>query len=154
MKTQDLMTRNVLTCSADDTLERAAQIMWESDVGCLVVVDGELSAVGMITDRDIAMGAYTQGFPLRDIQVGIVMSRQLISCAASTPLVDVENMMQRSQIRRLPVVDAHGKLAGIITLGDIAHGTRSPARVLEIPGLAKTLSEICQRRWAGPVATQ
>jgi len=154
MKTQDLMTRHVLTCSADDSLERAAQIMWESDVGCLVVVDGELSPVGMITDRDIAMGAYTQGFSLRDIRVEIVMSRQLIGCAPGTPLVDVESLMQRSQIRRLPVVDAHGKLAGIITLGDIAHGTRSPGRVLEIPGLAKTLSEICERRWTGQVATQ
>jgi len=154
MKTQDLMTRKVLTCSEDDSLEQAAQIMWESDVGCLVVVDTELSPLGMITDRDIAMGAYTQGLSLRNIKVGVVMSRELIGCVPNTPLDDVESLMQRAQIRRLPVVDEDGKLAGIVTLGDIARGTRAPARAMEIPGLAKTLAEICQRRWTGPVAAE
>ena len=65
MKAEELMTPNVQKCSKDASLEQAARLMWESDVGCLVVTNAEDRPVGMITDRDIAMAAYTQGARLQ-----------------------------------------------------------------------------------------
>lgn len=155
MKAEDLMTRKVCTCSQDDSLEQAARLMWESDVGCLVVTNGEHQPIGMITDRDITMAAYTQGVLLRDARVGSAMARHVLTCSLETSLGEVESSMRKAQIRRLPVVDAAGKLAGIIALGDIARSSQSsPARMVEVPGLAKTLASITERRWSEAVAAQ
>ena len=57
MRAEQIMTRNVFTCSAVDTLEQAAHEMWEADVGCLVVTDALIRPIGVISDRDIAMAA-------------------------------------------------------------------------------------------------
>lgn len=148
MKVEDLMTRNVCTCSPNDSLEQAARLMWESDIGCVVVTDGEKKPIGMLTDRDIAMAAYTQGVALRDARVESAMAREVLTCAPGASLTEVENTMQKAQIRRVPVVDASGKLTGVVTLGDIARSSQSsPVRVTEIPGLARTLASITERRW-------
>lgn len=121
--------------------------MWDCDVGCLVVIDGQSRPVGVITDRDALMAAYTQGANLRDARVATAMSRTVLKCAPETSLKDVEAAMQASQIRRMPVVDADGKLIGIVTLGDIARSSQSaPIHLTEVPGLAKTLACITQPR--------
>src|SRR5262245_6101900 len=64
MEVREIMSTDLETCRADDTLDRAARLMWEHDCGVVPVVDHEGTAVGMITDRDICMAAYTQGRPL------------------------------------------------------------------------------------------
>jgi CBS domain-containing protein len=146
MKIEQLMTRAVRTCRQDDTLEQAAREMWEGDVGCLPVVDDEGRALGMITDRDICMAAYTQGVPLRESHVSSAMSRKLVCCSPQTSIAEVEALMQRSQIRRVPVVDL-GALVGIVTLGDIArHAQSSPLHVSSTPGVAKTLAAVTGER--------
>jgi len=64
MKVEQIMTRIVHTCSENDTLNRAAQLMWENDCGCVPVIhggNGSGAVVGVVTDRDVCMGAYTQG---------------------------------------------------------------------------------------------
>jgi CBS domain-containing protein len=155
MKAEELMTQDVCTCSADDSLERAAHIMWTSDVGCLVVTNGEQEPIGMITDRDIAMAAYTQGALLRDARVGSAMSRGVVSCSLGTSLSELEAKMRTAQIRRIPVLDSSGKLAGIVALADIARSAQSsPLKMSEIPGLAKTLAGITERRSEPAVAAQ
>lgn len=155
MKTEELMTRDVRTCSPDDSLEQAAHIMWDADVGCVVVTDGNQQPVGMITDRDIAMAAYTQGVRLCDARVSSAMAHQVATCSPSTSLSDLEHTMQTAQIRRVPVVDSAGKLAGIVTLGDIARSARSsPLRVTDIPGLAKTLASITEQRHTAQAAAE
>lgn len=147
MKAEELMTRAVLTCSADDSLEQAARIMWESDVGCVVVTNAERKPVGMITDRDIAMAAYTRGVLLREARVASAMADQVRVCFAGTSRTDLEHLMQSAQIRRVPVVDSEGELLGIVALGDIARSSQSsPLRMTEVPGVAKTLAQISERR--------
>ena len=147
MKADELMTRNVATCAGDDSLEQAARIMWEADVGCLAVVDAEQRPVGILTDRDLAMAAYTQGVRLRDACVASAMAREVRSCSASTPAAEVEALMQSAQIRRVPVVDSDNKLLGIVTLGDLARAAHSsPLRMPAIPGVAKTLAVVTERR--------
>lgn len=147
MKANDLMSREVFTCSKDDTLETAARNMWEYDAGCLVVADQENRPIGMITDRDLAMAAYTQGAALRDMRVDSAMAQEVKSCSPSASLNEVEEAMRAGRIRRMPVVDADGKIAGIITLGDIARSSQAgPLRATAIPGVAKTLAAITEPR--------
>ena len=155
MRAEELMTRDVRTCSADDSLERAAHVMWTHDVGCLVVIDGQGKPIGMITDRDIAMAAYIQGVRLLDAHVASAMASSVVACSPSTSLADLENAMRSAQIRRVPVVDSTGKLVGIVALADIARSAQSsPLKVTEIPGRARTLAGITARRSAQATAAE
>lgn len=148
MRAEQLMTREVRTCSPDATLEDAARLLWEADLGCLVVVDAEHHPVGMITDRDIAMAAYTQGLPLRSLSVGATMSQHVQCCPRSALLSEIEHLMQEQQVRRLPVLGTDGKLVGIVTLGDLAQNAAAhPLRLpLAMPGVATTLACVSERR--------
>jgi len=150
MRAEQLMTRSVRTCSADATLEDAARILWEMDLGCLVVVDDEQRPVGMLTDRDIAMAAYTQGLTLRELSVQATMSKNVHCCARSALLPEVEHIMQVQQVRRLPVLGEDGRLIGLITLGDLAQNAAAhPLRLpFAMPGVATTLAVVTERRVA------
>lgn len=125
MKIEQLMTKNVRACIADDALAIPARIMWEQDCGCVPVVasDGSGLVVGMLTDRDICMAALTQGGRLEEMRVGSAMSTNLRTCRPSHTLGEAQELMSRAQVRRLPVVDSAGQLLGMISLADIASGS-------------------------------
>jgi CBS domain-containing protein len=122
MQVEHLMTKQVKSCSPDDTLERAAQLMWEGDCGCLPVCAGNgiNPVVGVITDRDICMSALFQGKPLGELRVSGAMAKQLLACKARDALSVAESTMRRARVRRLPVIDDRGALIGIIALADLA----------------------------------
>jgi CBS domain-containing protein len=151
MKVEQLMSRTVRTCRRDETLNRAAQLMWETDCGCVPVVDEDGRPVGMITDRDVCMAAYTQGRPLDALPVASAMARDLRSCHATDTIVEAESIMRTAQVRRLPVVDAGGRLIGLLSLNDIVRegarvrGTRQKAAVVS-DEIASTLAAICKPR--------
>jgi CBS-domain-containing membrane protein len=114
-----IMTRRVFTCRPEDDLATSARIMWDNDIGCVPVVDGEGRVIGMITDRDICMSAYMKGQPLAQIQVGDAMSQPVHSCAPDHSVVEAETVMRARCVRRMPVIDAGGKLVGILSLNDL-----------------------------------
>lgn len=148
MNIAKVMNRDVRTCSATDTLNRAAQIMWEGDCGLLPVIDERGRAVAVVTDRDICMGAYMQGVPLWGAPVSSVMSKTIHTCRPTDDLATVEQLMQERRIRRIPVVDSEGILLGIVTLGDLARSSQSSTlhKAMEGLGIAKTLASICEPR--------
>ena len=80
MNVETLMSRQPKSVLPTDSMNHAAQLMWDHDVGSVPVVDDERRVIGMLTDRDICMAAYTQGRPLRDLPVEVAMARQVISC--------------------------------------------------------------------------
>lgn len=150
MKVRELMTSDVQVCGPRDDLNRAAQIMWDHDCGVVPVVDAERRPIGMLTDRDVCMAAYTQGKLLGAIHVEEVMSREVQACGPDDPVADAEAAMRERRVRRLPVVDAAGKLVGILSLNDIARravlerGKRRGAPALE--EVSETLASVC-RPW-------
>lgn len=146
MIVERIMTRNVATCGPDDTLERAATLMAENDCGCLPVVENDGQVVGIVTDRDACMAACERHEPLSAIRIGDVMSRHVRACEPDDELATVEQRMGLFRVRRMPVI-AGGKLAGIVSLDDIAlaaergqgkHGFPSAAEVVH------TLAAICE----------
>ena len=94
--------------------------MWEGDIGALPVVSIDGKPLGMITDRDICMAAYTGGRSLRDARVATAMRRELPTCKPNDSLAAAEATMRDNHIRRLPVVDTTERVVGILTLGDLA----------------------------------
>lgn len=132
----------VKSCGTNDNLERAAQIMWENDFGAVPVVDGDGRVVGMITDRDSCMAAYMQGRPLGQILVSNAMSKRVHGAMENDPLEVVENMMRRVRVRRVPVLDAKGRLNGILSMNDLVrHAHRSLGRTTSV---GQTIAAICE----------
>ncbi len=143
MRVEDIMVREVRCCKASDSLNRAAQLMWENDCGCISVVDDRSKVIAMLTDRDICMAAYTQGAALDGMPVSSAMSREVFFCQPGDGLLAAQRVMRKHRVRRLPVIDAE-KLAGIISLNDTA---RALARTAAGRGqVARTLAAICTPR--------
>jgi CBS domain-containing protein len=128
MKVEDIMTTEVGRCRAYDAADHAAKIMWEQDCGAVPVVDQDGRVVAVLTDRDICIAAFTQGRALSDIRVSSAMSRRLWSCRPDDDVKDAEKAMRTNQVRRLPVVDAEGRLIGILSLSDLARQAMSATR--------------------------
>jgi len=117
---QDLMSATPQRCHATDSLNEAARLMWEHDCGCVPVVDHLDRVVGIITDRDICMGAYTQGRTLSDIPIASVCTRQVHTCAPDDSIEKAEGLMMNHQVRRLAVTEPDGHLVGVISISDMA----------------------------------
>jgi CBS-domain-containing membrane protein len=113
------MTRTVVTCDAEDTLAAAARRMWDGDCGCLPVVDAHCHVVGMVTDRDVCMAAYTTGKPLSELRVAAVMARSVASTRPDDSLQDAERTMRQHAVRRLPVLDERARVIGILSCNDL-----------------------------------
>jgi CBS domain-containing protein len=142
-----VMTKDPTTCSPDDSLSRAAQIMWDMDCGGVPVVHADGTLAGMITDRDICMATYTRGQAPSALDVRSAMAKAVYRASPDDPIAAVTRVMGQNQVRRIPVVE-NGRVIGIVTLADLARYVRNsegdslPACVT----LAHTLARITERR--------
>lgn len=150
MKVAEVMTRDVNVCGERDSLSRAARIMWENDCGCVPVVNADGKAVGILTDRDVCMAAYMQGLPLHAIQAESAMARAVVSCSSDDDVTIAEELMRQNKIHRLPVIAKDGKLAGILSLNDLAleaeRQRRAGGEDVTAREISETLSTISQPR--------
>jgi len=150
MIVSDLMTPAVKSCGIHDNLDRAARIMWENDCGIVPMIDGERRVLGMITDRDICMAAYTRGHELSRIPVSTAMAKKIHAVHENDRIEVAEGLMQRAQVRRLPVLDREGRLKGILSMNDLVrHANLSAGRKaggLGSDSIAQTLAAICEPR--------
>ncbi|MEO6772440.1 MAG: CBS domain-containing protein [Kofleriaceae bacterium] len=120
MRIERLMTTNVKTCRETDTLDTAAKLMWDYDIGAVAITDDHGCLTGIITDRDACMAAYTQYAPLHAITCNVAMTRDLATCTATDEAADVARKMARYQVRRIPVIDEARHPIGMVTLNDLA----------------------------------
>jgi CBS domain-containing protein len=118
MKVKDVMTKDVATLNPDDTIERAAQLMKQYNVGSIPVCDSE-KVIGMITDRDIAVRSVAQGENGKNQKVREIMSSNPVIINSETDIHDAARIMSERQVRRLPVVE-NNNIVGIVAIGDIA----------------------------------
>ncbi len=128
MKVKELMTTEAKSCREYSTLNTAAQIMWDHDVGCIPVVDRENRVIGILTDRDICMSAYLQGVPLTGALVTSAMSKQVFSCRPEDEIATAAKLMREKQLHRLPVIDEQGRLVGILSVNDLAREAAQEGR--------------------------
>lgn len=150
MQIEQLMTSDVRTCGSEDSLALAAQAMWERDCGCVPVIDAERKVVGMLTDRDVCMAAWIRGCNLHELRVRDAMSPRVVACRIDEEIEVAEALMREYGVRRLPVVDLVGRLAGVLSLADLAREARRENgrlwRDVDSFGVALTLAGICEPR--------
>jgi CBS domain-containing protein len=134
---KDIMTKEVVKISVNDNVFAAAEIMNSSEIGCLVVVDGE-NPLGIITERDIVRRVVAKELPL-ETKVSKVMSKSLITIDPEASLKEASRVMSSHKIRRLPVLKQN-KLVGIIVSADFVRnvGKKSVSEeILEAMGRAR-----------------
>jgi len=129
----DVMTTAPRVCSSDASLNEAAALLWEHAIGALPVVDGagEGEVRGVLTDRDVAMAAYTQGRPLHEVRVATAMSGPACSCRPADSLRQALARMVEASVRRLVVVDGNNRALGVLSLSDIARHAGRPGHRLK-----------------------
>jgi CBS domain-containing protein len=119
MRCEDLMTAEVESVEPGRDVETVAQIMRELNVGFVPVCQKNGTVVGVITDRDIAIRVVAEGRS-GNTKVEEVMTEDAITCHPSADLQEVERLMRAHQVERIVVVDDDARLAGVISLIDLA----------------------------------
>ena len=152
MKVADLMSTAVATCRPEDSLHYAAERLWHGDCGALPVVDSDENVVGMITDRDVCMGGFTQRRALPQVSVAQSMARYVITCEGNETVTSALEKMAKARVRRVPVVDEQGKLSGILSINDIVRA--SAAGKVDTKALTKALATIGEQPSPRHLATR
>lgn len=127
MKARDIMTTALEVVTGEEPVSLAAELMRAEDVGVIPVVwsRGDMRLRGLLTDRDIAIRHVAPGHGA-DCRVSDDMTIEpLVTVAPDTDVADVMRLMERKQVRRVPVTDDAGRLLGLIAQADIATKTGS-----------------------------
>ncbi len=103
--------------TSDVSVFQALTVMADHDIGGLLIVDGG-RLVGIFTERDYARKVVLKGLVSRDVTIGELMTSNVCTITPSHTVDEVMNIMTENRFRHLPVVD-HGKLVGIVTIGDL-----------------------------------
>ncbi len=121
MRAADIMTENPETVTADASLADAARKMRDLNVGIIPVVESEQSRRlrGVITDRDIAIRAVAEGKDANSVRVGDCMTTDVETCNKNDSVQDILRVMEREQVRRVPITDREGRLVGIVAQADV-----------------------------------
>jgi CBS domain-containing protein len=110
-----------VTCVEPSTSVReVAKRMYDDDVGAIPVKAND-QLVWIITDRDIACRAFANGSDAENMTAKDVMTRDVVCCSQDDDIRSAVEMMEKKQIRRLPVTDSRKTIVGMLSLGDISH---------------------------------
>lgn len=120
MSVGTLCNRDVVVTGRDTSIAQAARLMRSFHVGDLVVLDDgdDRRPIGLVTDRDIVVGVIAAGLDCEAVTVSDIMTEELETVTEDTDFWDALAQMRKRGVRRLPVIDKHGRLEGILTLDD------------------------------------
>jgi CBS domain-containing protein len=109
----------VATISADASLSQAVASLRDHGIGALVVSADGTSLDGILSERDVVRSIATHGDDTLDLLVGSAMSGNVITCQPDDTIEKLMAMMTERRIRHLPVLEADGAIAGIVSIGDV-----------------------------------
>jgi CBS domain-containing protein len=115
---RDVMTSDPVTVSTDSTLDEAARLMRDRDIGPVLVVDAD-RVKGIVTDRDIVVRVVAEGTDPASVTAGTICSTDVATISPDDSVDDAVQLMQQRNVRRLPVVE-DGRPVGIVAMGDLA----------------------------------
>lgn len=122
MKVKDVMHQGVAWVQPDTPIAEIAKAMRDQDIGSIPVGEND-RLVGMVTDRDIVIRGLAAGGDCAQLMARDVMTKPIVYCRADEDIEDSLRVMEKNQIRRLPVIDANKRMVGILSLSDIAAKT-------------------------------
>jgi signal-transduction protein with cAMP-binding, CBS, and nucleotidyltransferase domain len=126
---EEVMSAPPVTCTPETSVERAARMMAEHEVGFLPVVDVGGELVGVVTDRDLVVRAMAQS-KASDLHVAHVMTHDPACTVVGRSLLEAARQMAMRECRRLPVVGQTGAVVGVLSLDDVLRRTGAEADTL------------------------
>jgi CBS domain-containing protein len=149
MKVKDVMMCTPYSCQGRDNLGIAAELMWKGNCGFLPVLDENGNVRGVLTDRDICIALCTRNARASELSVAAVDHEKVFFCRAEDDIHVALQIMREEHVRRLPVLNDKGRLAGVISLDDIVTHSE-PANMGKHPELStdetvRTFKKILQR---------
>jgi len=134
MKCSEVMTVNPSCCLVTDTVHRAAQLMKSEDVGPIPILDDEESRLlaGVLTDRDIVLKVVVTDRDPNNTLVSEIMTTDVVTCRVNDDTHQAVRLMEEHQVRRIPIVNDNGQLAGIVSQADIATRMKEPGKTAEV----------------------
>ena len=133
MLVKDVATMHALTVESDAAIQELAIKMLECSVGMLVVVDGRVP-MGIVTDRDIVTRVIARGLSPITTVAREAMTPQAASIRSDADLCEAEARMLSHRVRRLLVTDEQGRLAGVLSVDDLAVQHVDPIALSQIVG--------------------
>jgi CBS domain-containing protein len=151
MKVKEVMTLNPTGCTSTNSLADVAGLMWDNDCGIVPVLAEGGKVVGVITDRDICMAAALKGYQLANIAVEDTISGKVFTCKTEDNVRTALETMKEKKIRRLPVLNDDGTLAGMLSMNDIvlqaSEGKPNKTPDVSYADVVSTYKSICEH-WA------
>lgn len=122
MKVKEMMHKGVEWVSPETPVTTLAKKMLNQDIGAIPIGEND-RLVGMVTDRDITLRAVAKadGKDLSKLTARDVMTKGVIWCRDGDNAADAARLMETKNVRRLPVIDEHKRMVGMLSLGDISH---------------------------------
>ena len=117
LRVADIMVKEVVTAKENDKVRDIAIRMYEKKIGSVVIVDDEGKPIGIVTERDMVYVVARALTP--DTPAWMVMTENPIVINENALVTEAMEKMRELNIRHLPVVDASGKLVGMISFRDI-----------------------------------
>ena len=140
MKVQDIMTKQVVGISPDESVEVAARTLNRYNIGALPVCTKDGKLCGVVTDRDLVIRCVAAGRDPAKTAVRQIMTGQVTSVRPDMDVNLAAHLMGRQQIRRLPVTE-NGRLCGMVSLGDLAVHRESGSEAWDaLSGISSTVS--------------
>jgi CBS domain-containing protein len=141
------MTKPALSCAVITPLSEVVGLMRLRECGFVPVVEqGTRKLIGVVTDRDICLAAVNNKEPLSKMTVDAAMATPVYSVNQDDDLTAVHDTMRLHHVRRVPVIDAKGCLAGIVSIDDLARFAIRLGGIGVLHQLGETLGQICMPR--------
>jgi CBS domain-containing protein len=147
MKVKSIMKKTPFCCRKTDTVQHAAELMKLHDVGSIPVVNNtdERTLIGIVTDRDICLRVIGEGRARPVVRVGDVMTHAPATCHPDDSVSACAAIMERQQVRRVPVVDDRGGCVGIVSQADIVLNDSSEQIAHTVAAISKPHPESRKR---------
>jgi CBS domain-containing protein len=146
MQVNEVMSSKPLACQPTTNLAAVTKLMWEGDCGTIPVTDATDQVIGMITDRDICIALGTRNRAAAQIRAEEVISGKPFVCRPNDDVRKALATMKKHRVHRLPVVDADGKLLGVLSVNDIVLATGIKPKELTPDDVVSTFKALCEHR--------
>ena len=145
MKVRDAMTPDPVCCLTTDSAQKVAGILCKQGIGSVLVVSDHESRklIGIITDRDLCCSVVANGLNSQSTPIEKFISPNPVTCREGESLDNCEQLMQKRQVRRIPIVDGDGRVIGIVSQADLALKDKAEM-------VAKTVAEVSKPRSSAP----
>ena len=135
---KDIMTKKVFTVKEDDNLYSIAKVMKRKNIGACVIVEDK-KPIGIITERDLVHKFVARNLVAKETKAKDIMSKPVVSVKPTATIYYVNQIMTKKKFKKMPVIDNHGILVGILTQTDLINYFTSQRKKFVMESLSKTV---------------